>query len=246
LVSKFLNGCGLSGYYVADVRRVQEGKADMLWLLNDLTVGAARLVAELEEAKASTGAPAVVASAEVEAIFTAREQYSAAENVHRTGSNRAPDRQQQRNGCGQWPQPSISSYAMTCPQTCNKSLRQVMQHWNVPRNSKSCCPLHQSVQIARMLLTQVANDPCEPLWSPHVGWQCGGDCNALNHEGALRCKVCNSSALWNDSDSASSFVSRVWSSDSDDEYLEPQGQAHAKAPEQEQQETEHQKNKVSL
>jgi hypothetical protein len=123
-----------------------------------------------------------------------------------------------------------------------------MQHWNVPRNSKSCCPLHQSAAIARTLLRQLANDPCEPLWSPHLGWQCGGDCNALNHEGALRCNVCNSSSLWNEvtEHDGCSSGSVVWSSDNDDEYLEPQGQAHAEAPEQEQQETEYQKNKVSL
>jgi hypothetical protein len=251
-MSKFFEGCGLSATLELDVRRVQESKADVLWLLKDLAGGAARLVAELEDARASTAASSALASWEVEAIPAIakepllQEQRSAAENVRWAG----------RKNADPWPPPSISSYAMTCPQTCQESLRQVMQHWNVSRNSKSCCPLHQSVAFAITLLKQLAKDPCEPLWSPHLGWQCGVDCNALNHQDALRCRVCNSSIRWDemtklacsltDGSSSESAEWYEWSSDYDDEHLEPQGQAHAEAPEQNQQEVEHQKNKVSL
>jgi len=69
------------------------------------------------------------------------------------------------------------------------SLEWVMRHWNCPRIERSCCPFHAAVQMARALVKYELASPCEPSWSPLIGWQCG-HCSSVNHSSVYRCDMC--------------------------------------------------------
>jgi len=86
-------------------------------------------------------------------------------------------------------EPFLTSFKRTPdPDLCN-GIWELIQHWNLPRNHRSCCPKHSTLQGMKAILNVCLKDSCDPLWSPFTSWQCK-TCCYMNDEDADLCLHC--------------------------------------------------------
>lgn len=106
---------------------------------------------------------------------------------HRSRSN-GP---QMENGNTLSATPMLSAFVDTPYETMRTSMEWTMSHWN-PLKYSSCCPFHSSCCFARVIIHDLARDPCIPLWSPLTDWQCKR-CFCMNHREKDTCHMCQES-----------------------------------------------------
>jgi len=83
----------------------------------------------------------------------------------------------------------LGRYQSTPPNTCTVSLQWALLHWNIPVNSRMCCPWHNALTVALRLLSLRESTPCNHRWKPLGGWQCRR-CGSMNHEAIDACDMC--------------------------------------------------------
>jgi hypothetical protein len=88
-------------------------------------------------------------------------------------------------------EPMLSAFQDTPYESMRTSLEWTMSHWN-PLKYSACCPFHSSCQFAKVVVHDLCNDPCIPLWSPLTDWQCK-TCFCMNHVEKETCHMCQDS-----------------------------------------------------
>lgn len=82
-----------------------------------------------------------------------------------------------------------NSVSPTTLQSCCRSVRQNMKHWNLGYDSSSCCPFHAALRVTGIAFRKLSKEKCNPLWSPFLDWSCD-TCTSANHKSVLHCAVC--------------------------------------------------------
>jgi len=69
------------------------------------------------------------------------------------------------------------------------SISLMLQHWNLQRDPRFCCPYHCAVHAADRAVAWLQKNPCKPLWTPKCDWQCTR-CSGVNEFKYKHCYIC--------------------------------------------------------